>query len=59
MGQRGLLDVAVTAPRGALSVLTVTLEQGGQSTPLFSMTVITTFGALLLAAGAWAVTQER
>jgi len=37
MGQRGLLDVAVTAPRGALSVLTVTLEQGGQSTPLFSM----------------------
>src|SRR3954463_3020152 len=37
MGQRGVLDLTVAAPRGALSKLDVALEQGGQSTPLYSM----------------------
>jgi hypothetical protein len=36
MGQRGVLDLTVTAPAGALSALTVTLDQGGQQTPVFS-----------------------
>ena len=36
MGQRGVLDLTVGAPQGALSTLDVTLEQGGKSTPLYS-----------------------
>jgi murein DD-endopeptidase MepM/ murein hydrolase activator NlpD len=38
MGRRGVLDLTVATPRGALSTLDVTLEQGGQSTPLYSTT---------------------
>ena len=36
MGARGVLDLTVTAPGGALSALTVTLDQGGQQTTVFS-----------------------
>jgi murein DD-endopeptidase MepM/ murein hydrolase activator NlpD len=36
MGRRGVLDLTVATPQGALSTLDVTLEQGGQSTPLYS-----------------------
>ena len=36
MGQRGVLDLTVTAPAGALSALTVTLDQQGQQTAVFS-----------------------
>jgi murein DD-endopeptidase MepM/ murein hydrolase activator NlpD len=38
MGQRGVLDLTVSAPNGALSNLDVTLEQGGKSAPLYSTT---------------------
>jgi murein DD-endopeptidase MepM/ murein hydrolase activator NlpD len=38
MGRRGVLDLTVATPQGALSTLDVTLEQGGQSTPLYSTT---------------------
>jgi murein DD-endopeptidase MepM/ murein hydrolase activator NlpD len=37
IGQAGTLDATVTAAGGPLSRLDVTLEQGGQSLPLFSM----------------------
>jgi murein DD-endopeptidase MepM/ murein hydrolase activator NlpD len=37
MGQRGVLDLTVAAPKGALTRLDVAFEQGGQSTPLYSM----------------------
>jgi hypothetical protein len=36
MGQRGVLDLTVGAPHGAVSRLDVTLEQGGASSPLYS-----------------------
>ena len=36
MGQRSVLDLTVTAPGGALSALTVALEQGAQQTTIFS-----------------------
>jgi murein DD-endopeptidase MepM/ murein hydrolase activator NlpD len=38
MGRRGVLDLTVATPQGALSTLDVTLEQGGASTPLYSTT---------------------
>ena len=38
MGRRGVLDLTVATPQGALSTLDVTLEQGGHSTPLYSTT---------------------
>ncbi len=37
MGQRGVLDLTVGAPQGALSRLDVTIEQAGRSTSLYSM----------------------
>jgi murein DD-endopeptidase MepM/ murein hydrolase activator NlpD len=37
MGQGALIDITVDAPGGQLSTLTVTFEQGGIETPLFSM----------------------
>jgi murein DD-endopeptidase MepM/ murein hydrolase activator NlpD len=37
IGQGGTLDVTVTTPGGSLSRLDATLEQGGQSLPLYSM----------------------
>jgi murein DD-endopeptidase MepM/ murein hydrolase activator NlpD len=37
MGQRGVLDLTVTAPGGRLSALDVALEQGAQSVTLFTM----------------------
>jgi murein DD-endopeptidase MepM/ murein hydrolase activator NlpD len=36
IGQRSVLDLTVTAPGGALSALTVALDQGGQQTTVFS-----------------------
>ena len=37
VGQAGTLDLTVTTPRGELSQLDVTLEQNGQTYPLFSL----------------------
>jgi murein DD-endopeptidase MepM/ murein hydrolase activator NlpD len=37
MGQGAMIDLTVDAPGGQLSTLTVTFEQGGTETPLFSM----------------------
>ena len=37
LGQAGTLDVVVRAPRGALTRLDVSLEQAGQTHPLFSL----------------------
>ena len=36
MGRRGVLDLTVATPQGALNTLDVTLEQGGRSTALYS-----------------------
>ena len=38
MGRRGVLDLTVATPQGALNTLDVTLEQGGRSTALYSTT---------------------
>ena len=37
VGQAGTLDVVITTPGGKLSELNATLEQSGQSVPLFSL----------------------
>ena len=37
MGQGALIDLTVDAPGGQLSALTVTFDQGGKQTPLFSI----------------------
>jgi murein DD-endopeptidase MepM/ murein hydrolase activator NlpD len=37
VGQTGTVDVVVAAPRGRLTALTITLEQNGRTTPLFSL----------------------
>jgi len=37
VGQAGTLDVAVDAPDGRLSTLTIALQQGGKTVPLFSL----------------------
>ena len=37
IGQTGTLEVTAAAPRDRLTTFTVTLEQNGRSTPLFSL----------------------
>ncbi|HXE79505.1 MAG TPA: M23 family metallopeptidase [Vicinamibacterales bacterium] len=37
LGRTGQLEVAITTPRGALDDLQISIEQNGQSTPVFSL----------------------